>query len=57
MGKGQSPIDALLGGEMEDIVGKKLNPNTGKQDEAAEKVSQEGGTAKMPPLRAPFTVR
>lgn len=54
---GQSKIDAMVGNEPEDIVREKIYGATPEQDVAAEKVSHDGGTAKLPSNIKPFSLK
>lgn len=54
MASGRTKVDEAVGSDAEDLVRGKLHPDTGEQDEAAQKVSREGGTAKLPSNLSPF---
>lgn len=54
---GRSPIDAMVGNEPEDIVESKIYGRPVKQDEAAEDISREGGTSKLPSNIMPFSIK
>lgn len=52
---GRTKLDELVGADAEDVI-KKINPDTGKQDEAASEVSSSGGESKLPSNIKPFTL-
>lgn len=51
----RTKLDELVGTEAEDVI-RKIHPDTGKQDEAAEENSRAGGDARLPSNIKPFTL-